>query len=118
VLILVGAFASNKTFAAIAALGMILGAVYMLWMYQRVFLGKLTNPANAGMGDIGMRERFILLPIILIMLWIGVYSAPLLRRMDASLQQVQQRIEEARVPDGGYRVQSFPNPLTADKQAR
>jgi NADH-quinone oxidoreductase subunit M len=118
VLVLVGAFASNKTFAAIAALGMILGAVYMLWMYQRVFLGKLTNPANAGMGDIGMREKFILLPIILVMLWIGVYSAPFLRRMDASLQRVQQRIEEARVPDGGYRVQSFPDPLTADKQAK
>jgi NADH-quinone oxidoreductase subunit M len=118
VLVLVGAFARNKTFAAIAALGMIFGAVYMLWMYQRVFFGKLTNPANAGMSDIGSRERFILLPIILVMLWIGVYSAPFLRRMDASLQRVQQRIEDARVPHGGYRVQSISDPLTASGWAK
>jgi NADH-quinone oxidoreductase subunit M len=118
VLVLVGAFARNRTFAAVAALGMILGAVYMLWMYQRVFFGKLTNPANAGMSDIGMRERFILLPIILVMLWIGVYSAPFLRRMDASLQRVQQRIEDARVPDGGFRVQSASDLLSAGGRAK
>jgi NADH-quinone oxidoreductase subunit M len=118
VLILVGAFARNRTFAAIAALGMILGAVYMLWMYQRVFLGKLTNPANAEMTDIGMREKFILIPIVLVMLWMGVYSAPFLRRMDASIQRVQQRIENARSPEGGFRVQWFRAPLSAGEQAK
>jgi NADH-quinone oxidoreductase subunit M len=105
VLILVGSFARNHTYGALAALGMILGAVYMLWMYQRVFLGKLTNPANAAMTDIGWREKLILLPIILIMLWIGVYSGPFLRRMEVSILQVQQRIDQARTPDGGYRAE-------------
>ena len=84
---------------------MILGAVYMLWMYQRVFLGKITNPANIEMKDLGIRERLLLLPILLMMLWIGVYSAPFLRRMDASLQLVQQRDSGARRPEGGYRVE-------------
>jgi hypothetical protein len=83
----------------ISIAGVIFGAVYMLWMYQRVFLGTVTNPANADMGDIGSRERFILLPIMLVMLWIGVYSSPILRRMDASLGLVQRRIQQARVPE-------------------
>jgi NADH-quinone oxidoreductase subunit M len=74
-------------------------------MYQRVFLGKQTNPANSVMNDIGLREKLILAPIILMMLWIGVYSDPFLRRMEASLQLVQQRIENARSMDGFYRVE-------------
>jgi NADH-quinone oxidoreductase subunit M len=104
VLILAGSFARNKTFGAVAALSMVLGAVYMLWMYQRVFLGKVTNPANAAMPDIGIREKLLMIPVIIMMLWIGVYSGPFLRRMDLSLQQVQQRIENVRNPEGGYQV--------------
>ena len=107
VLVLVGTFVRNKTFAAVAALGMILGAVYMLWMYQRVFFGKLTYPAHPGMSDIGARERCILLPIVLLMLLIGVYPSPFLRRMDASLEQVRQKIENAQPPEGGFRVQGI-----------
>jgi NADH-quinone oxidoreductase subunit M len=82
---------------------MILGAVYMLWMYQRVFLGRVTNQANAEMGDIGGRERLILIPIVVMMLWMGVYSAPFLRRMDASLEAVQKRVHDA-APAGGFYV--------------
>jgi len=107
VLVLAGTFTQNRSYAAFAALGMILGAVYMLWMYQRVFLGKVTNPANSAMSDIGMRERLLLLPILAAMLWIGVYSAPFLTRMDASLQLVQKRIQHAHGPEGGYRVEQF-----------
>jgi NADH-quinone oxidoreductase subunit M len=118
VLVLAGSFVRNKTYATLAALGMILGAVYMLWMYQRVFLGKLTNPANAAMKDIGPREKLLLLPILLVMLWIGVYSAPFLRRMEPSLRLVQQRIENARSPEGGYRVQRLLSPGAAGERAR
>lgn len=101
VLVLVGVFIKSKTYAAIAASGMILGAVYMLWMYQRVFLGTVTKPENSEMKDLGYREKLILLPIFLVMLWIGVYSAPILRRTDASLQSVVTRIERAK----GFRVE-------------
>jgi NADH-quinone oxidoreductase subunit M len=118
VLVLAGSFVRNKAYAVFAALGMILGAVYMLWMYQRVFLGKVTNPANAEMKDIGAREKLLLLPIILVMLWIGVYSAPFLRRMEPSLRLVQQRIENARSPEGGYRVQRLLSPGAAGERAR
>ena len=105
VLILAGTFVKSPAFAAIAATGMILGAVYMLWMYQRVFLGKATNPANLEMKDINIRERLLLVPILLAMLWIGVYSAPFLNRMDASLMLVQQRIHNAHAPAGGYIIE-------------
>ncbi len=108
VLILLGAFVENRLYAAIAAGGMILGAVYMLWMYQRVFFGEVRNPANREMGDINLREKLLLLPILVLMVWIGVYSAPFLNRMEASLQLVQERIREAGTPAGGYRVLAPP----------
>lgn len=110
VLILVGSFASNKVFGSLAALGMILGAVYMLWMYQRVFLGKLENPDNASVRDIGIREKLIMLPIVLIMLWIGVYSGPFLSRMEPSIAKVQQRIEDGRNAMKRYQAERFTDP--------
>jgi NADH-quinone oxidoreductase subunit M len=118
ILILAGSFMHNKIFGTLAALGMVLGAVYMLWMYQRVFLGRLENPANASLRDIGMREKLLLVPIILMMLWIGVYSGPFLHRMDASLQLVQQRIESVRSQDGSYRVEQFRIPKTGGERMK
>jgi NADH-quinone oxidoreductase subunit M len=110
ILVLMGSFASSKIFGSLAALGMILGAVYMLWMYQRVFLGKLENPDNNTIEDIGIREKLILLPMVLVMLWIGVYSGPFLSRMEVSIQQVQERIDNARNPERIYRVEQFGPP--------
>ena len=117
VLILAGTFLKSPSNAAIAASGMILGAVYMLWMYQRVFFGKVTNAANMEMKDIGVREKWLLAPILVLMLWIGVYSAPFLQRMDASLKLVQQRIHDAHAPAGGYRVE-LPRALPLDSWHR
>ena len=104
VLVLVGTFLKNRTYAAIAATGMILGAVYMLWMYQRVFLGVATAPANREMGDISRREKCVLIPVVVVMVWMGVYPSPFLKRMEASLHAVQQRVHDARGPEGGYHV--------------
>ena len=107
ILALAGSFARNRVNGTLAALGMVLSAVYMLWMYQRVFLGKLENPANAELRDIGAREKLLLCPIIIMMLWIGVYSAPFLQRIAPSIQLVRQRIEDARGSDGSYSVEQF-----------
>jgi NADH-quinone oxidoreductase subunit M len=115
ILVLAGTFLNSRVRAAVAASGMILGAVYMLWMYQRVFLGKLTNPANAAMKDLVTREKLILIPVMGLMLWIGVYSGPILRRMDASIQLVQQRIDKARNPAGGFRVERLPAPVVTER---
>ena len=105
VLVLAGSFARNKVYGSLAALSMVLGAIYMLWMYQRVFLGKLTSPANEKLSDIGLREKALMIPILLMMLWIGVYSAPFLGRMEASLDLVQQRIDNARGSGESYHVE-------------
>jgi NADH-quinone oxidoreductase subunit M len=104
VLVLAGTFVRNPGYAAVAATGMILGAVYMLWTYQRVFFGGATRQENLEMGDIGIREKLLMVPILLLMLWIGVYSAPFLTRMEASLKQVEQRVHSAHGPAGGFRV--------------
>jgi NADH-quinone oxidoreductase subunit M len=105
ILVLAGTFARNRTWAAVAATGMVLGAVYMLWMYQRVFFGRADRPANATLPDLVLREKLILLPIVALMLSIGVYSPPYLARMSGSLKLVLERIESARRPEGGFRVE-------------
>ena len=116
VLVLAGTFLSNRTYAAVAATGMILGAVYMLWMYQRVFLGKVTNPANNAIPDLEAREKLILVPIVILMLGMGVYSSPFLRRMDSSMDRVVKRIQSARA-ERGYRVQTHEANIEREKLA-
>lgn len=93
-LILQGTFLSSAVLAALAALTMILAAVYMLWMYQRVFLGRCEQEENRQLVDLNLREIVTLLPLIVMAVWMGVYSSAFLRPMDASIQKVVDRIEE------------------------
>jgi NADH-quinone oxidoreductase subunit M len=118
VLILLGSFARNKVLGSLAALSMVLGAIYMLWMYQRVFLGKLENQANASLKDMGTRERLLLLPIIILMLWIGVYSKPFLSRIEPSIQRVQDRIENAKRHEGSYYVKRLSPTETGSERTK
>jgi len=74
-LILLGAFQVDRTVAVLATTGIIFAAVYLLWMYQRVFFGVITNEANRRLPDLSAREWAILLPILLLIVWIGVYPA-------------------------------------------
>jgi NADH-quinone oxidoreductase subunit M len=78
VLILIGLFKANTFAAVLAASGVILGAVYMLWMYQRVMLGKITHHENKSLKDLNPREILTLVPIIILILWIGIYPKPFL----------------------------------------
>ena len=96
ILVLQGTFFSNKTFAIIAATGMIFSAVYMLWMYQRVHFGKLENPKNEKLKDLVPREIFMLVVIVFFVVWIGVYSSSFLRPMDASLKKVVNIVQRAK----------------------
>ncbi|MDA8161884.1 MAG: NADH-quinone oxidoreductase subunit M, partial [Desulfobacteraceae bacterium] len=72
-LILLGTFEVNKTAAVLAASGVILGAVYMLWMVQRVFYGEVTNPKNLKLPDLSLREFGYLAPLLVFIFWIGLY---------------------------------------------
>jgi NADH-quinone oxidoreductase subunit M len=74
--ILQGAFARSFWWAFSAATGIVLGAAYLLWLYQRVFFGEVTQPANASLPDLSMREQLTLAPLVIVALWIGLYPRP------------------------------------------
>ncbi|HSF33481.1 MAG TPA: proton-conducting transporter membrane subunit, partial [Candidatus Tectomicrobia bacterium] len=91
-LVLLGAFQAMPTFAVIGTLGVILAAVYMLWMYQRVMFGEITHEANRGLKDLDPREIGVLVPVLLVIVWIGVYPQPFLKRMEAATSAVVERV--------------------------
>jgi NADH-quinone oxidoreductase subunit M len=96
-LILVGTFTSSvlpraKLFASFASVGMILSAVYMLWMYQRVVFGEVRNPENLKLKDLDGRERFVLAPIIALIVLMGVYPGMFLNRSAAAISAIRSRV--------------------------
>ncbi len=96
-LIILGAFRARAAFGALAAVGVILAAVYLLWMYQRVFLGQITRDENRTLPDCNGREKIMLLAAVGAMILMGVYPQPFLRRMDVAAAQVVERV----APGGG-----------------
>jgi len=100
-LILLGTFNANPARAAVAAVGVILSAVYMLWMYQRVIWGEIKNERNAGLLDLVGRERAMLIPLLIVMLWMGIYSNHFLRPMDASVAKLVNQAQSGRVEFAG-----------------
>jgi NADH-quinone oxidoreductase subunit M len=92
-LILVGAFRANWWAAAVAALGIIFAAVYLLWMFQRVIFGKIENPKNTGLKDISPREIGILIPIIIFIFWIGFYPSTFLSKSEKTFDVLIQNIK-------------------------
>ena len=85
ILILIGAFLQNPFVAVLAALGIILAAVYLLWMVQRVLFGPITKESNRDLPDINLREAMTLVPLALLVFWIGIYPAPFLDVMHATV---------------------------------
>ncbi len=94
-LIILGAFRSRAAFGSLAAVGVVLAAVYLLWMVQRVFLGEITNEKNRSLPDCNWREKFMLTAIVLVILGMGIYPQPFLRRMDLGAARVVQRMEQS-----------------------
>jgi len=92
ILILQGVYVVNKIWAAVAAAGIVLGAAYMLWLYQRTMFGKIENPANAQLKDLSAREITTFVPLIALAIWIGLYPAPILRRLQSSVGRVVVRV--------------------------
>jgi NADH-quinone oxidoreductase subunit M len=86
-LILVGAFKANVWYGVLAATGVVLGAIYMLWMYQRVFFGEVTNEKNLKLKDLAPREIFVFVPIVVMIFWMGVYSKPFISRMEPAVNK-------------------------------
>jgi NADH-quinone oxidoreductase subunit M len=80
-LILLGAFEASPAFATAATFGVVLAAVYLLWMFRRVFFGPVENPENRGLIDLDLREKVVMALMIVPMFWIGIHPDTFLRRL-------------------------------------
>jgi NADH-quinone oxidoreductase subunit M len=107
--IVTGAFEMSKIWAAFAVTGIVLGAAYLLWLYQRTMLGKITNEKNERLPDLNWREWAYFTPLIVIAFWIGLYPKPLFEILDKPVANIvmrvrpdyyqnQNRVREAVVP--------------------
>jgi NADH-quinone oxidoreductase subunit M len=85
-LILFGAFKANALYGILATTGVVLGAVYMLWMFQRVMFGEVTKEENRKLKDLGAREIVILCSIVFFVILMGVYPKLFFKKMDASVE--------------------------------
>jgi NADH-quinone oxidoreductase subunit M len=90
-LILLGSFKANAVTATLAATGVILGAVVMLWMVKKVFFGPLTKEENKTLADLSLREVAVMIPIVLLIFWIGVGPGFLTKRMEKSVSKFIER---------------------------
>jgi NADH-quinone oxidoreductase subunit M len=105
-----GAFEANPKWAVLAALGIILNASYFLWLYQRMFFGRIENPANEKLRDLTGREWAYMLPLVILSLWIGVYPKPF---MDYFVKPVNAVVRQVR-PD--YPIPGLPKQTTATEE--
>jgi NADH-quinone oxidoreductase subunit M len=105
-LVLAGAFQSSTWAAAFAALGVILGAAYMLYLYRRVVFGKLERADLRDMLDLSRREVAIFLPLVAVVLWMGIQPKPVLDVFSASVDQLVARYQQAAL-EPGSRVASL-----------
>jgi NADH-quinone oxidoreductase subunit M len=91
-LILQGVFLHSIMWAAFACSGVVLGAAYMLYLYQRTMFGKIENPKNEKLPDLNLREFATFAPLIVLAVWIGLYPKPFLDRLQTSVQHVVLRV--------------------------
>jgi NADH-quinone oxidoreductase subunit M len=99
-LILVGAFAASPLYAAAAAIGVVLGAVYLFHLYQRVMFGPITRAENKEIHDLTKREALIMVPIILLMFFMGLFPNPILRRTEPAMLKVIEKVNHPMAQQG------------------
>jgi NADH-quinone oxidoreductase subunit M len=120
--ILQGAFTANWRWAAWAVPGVVLAAAYLLWLYQRVFFGTVTNPKNEKLPDLTPREILTFAPLIIMALWIGLYPKPFFQILEQPVNQIVQTIHDNSNPNAAMNARmrpiSFvPSPSTAAPSA-
>jgi NADH-quinone oxidoreductase subunit M len=120
-LILLGAFRWDPRFVVVAGLGVILSAVYMLWLFQRVYTGPVTNAENSHLKDLSVREWAVIGPLCAMSILMGVVPNIFLAPMEPAVTRIVQRME-AREPmrvDAGWRswFAGTPAPVAARNRA-
>lgn len=99
-MVLMGSFASNIVsdwWAVFATLGVIVAAVYLLWMFRRVMFGELDKEENKKLIDLDRREVTVLVPLVLLMFWLGFNSTPFLKQIDPSSQAILRSMENPKI---------------------
>ncbi|MFL5467583.1 MAG: NuoM family protein [Gemmatimonadaceae bacterium] len=92
-LVLIGAFRTYPVLAIISATGVIFAAAYLLWAIQRILFNPLDKTENIHIPDLNGRELALMVPLLAAIIWLGVYPAPVLRRMEGSAQMLVNRVE-------------------------
>jgi NADH-quinone oxidoreductase subunit M len=92
-LVLIGSFRTQPVLAVIAATAVIFAAAYLLWAIQRILFNPLDKPENAHIPDLNRRELALMAPLIVAIVWLGVYPQPVLRRMEVAAQQFVSQVE-------------------------
>jgi NADH-quinone oxidoreductase subunit M len=90
--ILQGAYEESWVWAAFGAAGIVLGAAYLLWLYQRTMFGTLDNPKNQNLKDLNFREFMTLAPLVVWAFWIGLYPKPFFRVLEKPVQKIVERV--------------------------
>ena len=114
-LILLGTFHASPWVGVAASLGVVLAAVYMLWMYRRVVFGPVEIAENRGLIDLDLREKLVLAAVLIPIFWIGVYPQPLLTRLSAPVGEILRVMEAKRAPSGAAEVRALPLTLQASR---
>ena len=104
--ILAGAFQKNIMWGVIGSLGIVLGAAYMLWLYQRMMFGQVTNPKNEKLQDMNWREFATLFPLVIVAFWIGLYPKPFFKIIEKPVNRIVAKVQ----PDFFNRPQLANNP--------
>jgi NADH-quinone oxidoreductase subunit M len=105
-LVILGTFAVNHTFAVLAASAVVFAAIYLLWSYQRMAFGPMTNESFRHLPDLGLREAVVLAPILALLLVLGVYPKPVTDRIDPATAAVIERVGPEHPTDIGPAVQA------------
>jgi NADH-quinone oxidoreductase subunit M len=92
-LVLLGTFVAHRWWAVIAAAGVIIAALYLLWAYQRVFQGE-PDEENAKFLDLNLTERLVMVPLLVLIVFLGIYPKPVLDRIEPSVDRILNRMEE------------------------
>jgi NADH-quinone oxidoreductase subunit M len=106
-LILLGAFTRHPVATIVGTSGVLLGAVYMLWMYQRVMFGPLENPANRQLRDLSTRELVVFVPILIMLFVMGLYPKPFLGRMEPTVQAYLSRMNQKMASAGTLQLSAL-----------
>ncbi len=111
-----GAWNMNYIATMFAGTGVIFAAVYLLWMVQRVFMGKVTNPKNKHLHDLSWREIGLIAPLVVLMVVMGVYPSPFLNRSKESIVAIEQRLNPVGEKKSGESVEKAQNEVTVPEK--